>query len=85
MWTCHDFSATQILREISFGESSRTKNGVFAIFGALNFFDCVNFNLQKVQKFISKFRTSKYVKMAFFELLESLKLISRRLAKFPRF
>ena len=42
-----DFSVTQILREINFGESRSSK---IAIFGALNFVDLVNISLQKVQK-----------------------------------
>ena len=45
-----DFSVTQILREINFGESESYKTaGVFAILGALNFVDLVNFSFLKVQ------------------------------------
>ena len=49
-----DFTVIQILREINFGEPQSSKTAVFAIFGALNFADLVNFSLQKVQKFIKK-------------------------------
>ena len=35
VWTFHDFSVTQILREIIFGESRISKIAVFAILGAL--------------------------------------------------
>ena len=37
VWKFQDFSITQILREINFGESSDSKTAVFIIFGALNF------------------------------------------------
>ena len=47
-----DFSVTQILREINFGEFRSSKNAIFAIFGTPNFIDLVNFSLQKVQKFM---------------------------------
>ena len=61
----------QILREIN-----------FAISGALNFVDLVNFSLQKVQKFIKKksqYRASKCAEMADFALQESSKLIPRKI------
>ena len=31
VWKFHDFSVTQILREINFGVSKRSKNAVFVI------------------------------------------------------
>ena len=52
MWKFQNFSFAQILREINFGESRTSKTAVFAVFGALNFANLVNFNLQKVQKCI---------------------------------
>ena len=52
VWKFQDFYVIRILREINFGESRSTKNGVFAIFGALNLVELVIFSLQKVQKFI---------------------------------
>ena len=58
MGNFHDFSVTQILREITFGESTTSKTAIFAISGALNFVNLVNFNLQKVEKFI-KIKTQK--------------------------
>ena len=45
-----DFSTSQILREINFGESSSSRSVVFAFLGALNFVNLVKFRLQKVQK-----------------------------------
>ena len=47
-----DFSVIQILREINFGASRNFKTAFFAIIGAQNFVDLVNFNHQKLQKFI---------------------------------
>ena len=44
-----EFSVTQILREINFGEIRSSKTAIVAIPGALNSVDLVNFNLQKVQ------------------------------------
>ena len=50
MWKFHDFSVTQILCEIDFGESRSSKTAIFAILGPLKFVDLVNFILEKVQK-----------------------------------
>ena len=52
VWKFQDFSITQILREINFGEIRSAKTAVFAIFGTLNFVNLVNYSLQKVQKFL---------------------------------
>ena len=60
----------KILREINFRESTGSKTAVFAIIRALNFVYLVNFNLQKVSKFLnSKFRSSKCVKKADSDIL----------------
>ena len=40
-----DFSVTQILCEIEFGGSRRSKTGVFAILGALTFVNLIEFRL----------------------------------------
>ena len=45
MWKFWDFSITQILREINFGEFQSSEIVVFAIF------NLVNFSRQKVQKY----------------------------------
>ena len=58
MWECQDFSVIQILREINFGEFRSCKTAFYAILGALNFVEMVNFSHQKVQKFI-KHQNSK--------------------------
>ena len=47
-----DFSVTQILREINFGESRSPKTAFFTILKALYFVNLVNFSIQKVQKYI---------------------------------
>ena len=39
VWRFRDFSITQILREINFGESRSSKIAIFAILGVLNFID----------------------------------------------
>ena len=81
VWKFQDFCVIQILREINFGESRSSKIAFFAILVTLDFVDMVNFSLQKVQKFIKKstFRAFKCFKMADFALLESPKLISRKI------
>ena len=52
MWKFQDFSITQILREINFGELRSSKIEVFAILEALNLVDLVYFSLQKEPKFM---------------------------------
>ena len=52
MWKCHDFSVTQIFREINFGESRSSKTAVLTILEALKMILLVNFSLQKMQKFL---------------------------------
>ena len=56
---------------------------LFAILGALNFVDVINFRLEKVQKVqkMHKYQNSasKCVKMADFESLDSSTLISRKI------
>ena len=47
-----EFSVSQILCEINFGESRSIETGIIAILGALTFVNFVNISLQKVQKFI---------------------------------
>ena len=79
-WKYQDFSVIQILREINLGESRCSETAVFAILGARNFVDLVNFAFQKGQKFTkSRFRAPKCVKLADFALLTSPKLISRKI------
>ena len=81
MWKFHDFSVTQILREINFAESRRSKTDVLAILE-----DFQNDHFDKFQPSEnakihkkSQFRTSKCVEMTYFALLESQKLISHKI------
>jgi len=53
MWKFHDFSITQILREIKYGGSRSSKNAVFfSIFEAMNFINLINISIQRVQKWL---------------------------------
>ena len=52
VWKFQDFSVTQVLREINFGEPRSIKTAIYAVLGALNFVDLVDFSLQKMKKFI---------------------------------
>ena len=72
------FFCDSILREISFRESRRSKSTIFAILRFLNFATLVNFSFQKVQKFI-KNQNSEPLKKKILQLLESQKLISRKI------
>ena len=49
VWKYQDFSITQILREINFGDPKSAKTADFAILGSVHL---VNTSLSKVQKFI---------------------------------
>ena len=73
------FSVT--LPEINFGGCKCSKNALFAISGALKVWIWLNFSLQKMQKNHekSKFRASKFAKMAVLGPLKSLKLVSRKI------
>ena len=66
VWKFHDFSVTQILREISFEDSGGAKSAVFAILEALNFdfYDFSHFLNVK----ITKFKAPKMSKTAILEL-----------------
>ena len=75
-----EFSATLILCEINYRDSRCSKTAVVGILEALkfHFHKFVQFLKGKIgQK--SKFRVRKIAKIAVFELLESLKLISRKI------
>ena len=81
MWKFHDFIVTQILREINFEDCSSAKSAIFAILGAVNFENLVNFCLQKSAA-IYKSQNSEplnVLKMAYFALVESPKLNSRKI------
>ena len=74
VWKFHDFSITQILREINFWGFRSAKSAILTHLEALN----CNFRSLKYVKSI-KFRASKIIKMAFLALLHSPNLISRKI------
>ena len=79
MWKFHDNSITQILREINFGESRRSKSAFSDKFRGPEFVSLVNFNLPKVKNFIKiKIQSSECVKMAVIANLDPPKAISRK-------
>ena len=67
MWKIQDFSITQILCEINFGDSRSAKTAVFDILGAVKFDNVVNFSLERLQKIHKNQNPEpfKCVKMAF--------------------
>ena len=75
-----DFSTTQISREINFGHSKSAKSAILPHFEALNFdfYEFLQF-LKAVIFQINKNQSPKYGKMAVLELLDSQKLISRKI------
>ena len=50
VWKFQDFSVTQILREINFGESRSSKTAVYSILGDQNLVHLVNISLPKSVK-----------------------------------
>ena len=81
MWKLKEFSAIQILRRNNLKESISPKTAFLAIIGALNFVTCVKFQPFKKCKneSKSKFQSPKICLLADFALLESPKLISRKI------
>jgi len=77
LWKFRDFSSLRFyVKSILENLHRRSKNAIFAIFGAMNLANLVNSSLQRVQKF----RVWKRVlTMINFVLLESSKLISRKI------
>ena len=73
----HDFSITQILREITFGDSRSAKSAILTHFEALNF-DFHEF-LHFLKAEIDQFDKTEAPKMAIIELLHSTKLVSRKI------
>ena len=59
MWKVHDFSVTQILREVNFGKFKSCKSAVCTTLGALKMVNLVDFRLQRVPKFIKKYHISE--------------------------
>ena len=77
-----NFSITQILCEINFGQSRSAKSAILAHLKALNFdfYEFLYFLKAEVYlNYLTKFRTPKMAKMAFLGLLDPQKLISRKI------
>ena len=68
MWKFKNFTATQILREIKFGNFRGSKTAILAILKALNFefWDIPHLEMLRIPK-IWNFQVAKKVKMADFE------------------
>ena len=80
MWKFHDFSITQILREINFGGSKSAKCAILTHLEAQNFDFCEIFALSKGQLAkIANFRPPKIAKKAFLQNQDSRKLFSRKI------
>ena len=83
MWKFQDFCVIQILREINFGESRSCESAIFCHFRD---FEVWILLIRQISAFKmcqnslkSKYRASKCVRIADFVLLESQKLISRKI------
>ena len=77
MWKFHDFSITQILRGINFGDSRSAKSANFTNSEALNF-DIYAF-LHYLKDGFYQIDQIQKPKTAVLELPESLKLISHKI------
>ena len=78
MWKNHDFSITYILCEINFGDSRSAKSAILTHLEALNFDFCEFLHFLKAEIYQNN-RPPKTAKTAIFALLESPKLISRKI------
>ena len=72
-----NFTASQILREIKFGDFRGSKTAIFAFLEALNFEKISHCELFRIPK-MSKFAAAQKVKMAVFETSKLPNLISRK-------
>ena len=72
MWKFHDFSITQILREINFGDSRNAKSAISTHLEALNFdlHEFLHFLKAEIDQ-KAKIQSPKLHKIAIFELPES--------------
>ena len=80
VWKFHDFSITQILREIKFADCGSAKSFILTHSEALNFdFDEFLPFLNAEIDQTNQIQSPKTAKLAILELLESPKLISRKI------
>ena len=78
MWKFHDFSITQILREINFGDFRHAKSAISTRLEALNF-DFHEFLHFLNSDFYQMDKIHKRAKRAVLALLKSPKLISHKM------
>ena len=76
----HDFSITQILREINIGDSGNAKSAISTHFKALNFdfYEFLHFLNAEIAT-STKFRAPKMAKSAVLEVQDSPELFSRKI------
>ena len=80
LWKFHDFSITQILREINFGDSRSAKSAILTHLEALNFDFNEFLHFLKAEFYqINQIQSSKNVKMAIFRISRIPNLISRKI------
>ena len=74
MWNFHDFTITQILREINFGDSRSAKCAILTCSETLNFdfYEILQFTEAEIH-LINKVQSPEIAKTVFLELLDSLK------------
>ena len=80
VWKFQDFRITEIFREINFEDSRSAKSAILTHLESLNFYFCefLHFLKAEIQP-NPNFRAPEMAKMAFLELLDSPKLISRKI------
>ena len=80
MWKLQNFPLTQILREIKVGKFGGPKTTYFKQLEGLNFefYEFLHFLKDKIEQ-INKIQSPKMTKKAVLELLDFLKLISRKI------
>ena len=80
VWKFQNFAITQILCEINFGDSTSAKSALLTYLDVHNFAFCEIWHFLKTEICkITKFRASQNTKTAVLELLDSPKLISRKI------
>jgi len=78
-WKFHDFTVTQLLREINFWDSRSAKFGISTHFEALNldFYEFLNLLKAEITQ-INKFRAPKMAKLADLQLLDPSKILTEK-------
>ena len=81
MWKLQDFSVNQILREINFVSSGCAKSAILTHSVALNFdiYEFLHFLKAEMYQVAIKLTKFRALKMAGLEILDSPKLISRKI------